>query len=418
MASNIDATVPVEDAPLASAPVRANFSTAKSEIEALQGLAGSAVQPGDPVSDLTETASAKIMTDAERTKLGGIEAGAQVNVATNLAQGTRTTTAVPITSSTGSGATLQAATTSLAGVMTSADKSKLDGIATGATTNSSDATLLNRANHTGTQSASTITGIREVLTADRTYYVRTDGNDSNTGLVDSAGGAFATIQKAIDVVKSAIDTAGFQVTVQLQATTHTLTNRLEIKDCNISPRLVIQGDVASPSSCIIERGLGDEDIHLVDVKGIEFYGCKFVSTTNGMFYFWRAEAVFTDCIFSMSSGWDSIFILDYDSRITFYSNITVEGDYHRFIEADNHSAVFFGWCSIVANGPSTIGAEFVRLRLDSSLVVASSTITVNGSVTGKRYTLETASKIVVPNGSTTFFPGSVAGTTDASSTYA
>jgi hypothetical protein len=36
------------------------------------------------------------------------------------------------------------------------DKTKLAGIATGATANSSDATLLNRANHTGTQTASTI----------------------------------------------------------------------------------------------------------------------------------------------------------------------------------------------------------------------------------------------------------------------
>lgn len=43
-----------------------------------------------------------------------------------------------------------------AGFMTGADKTKLDGIATGATANAADATLLARANHTGTQAASTI----------------------------------------------------------------------------------------------------------------------------------------------------------------------------------------------------------------------------------------------------------------------
>ena len=43
-----------------------------------------------------------------------------------------------------------------AGFMTGADKTKLDGVATGATANSADATLLARANHTGTQLASTI----------------------------------------------------------------------------------------------------------------------------------------------------------------------------------------------------------------------------------------------------------------------
>lgn len=48
------------------------------------------------------------------------------------------------------------ATTSADGLMSSTDKNKLDGIAAGATANSSDATLLSRANHTGTQTAATI----------------------------------------------------------------------------------------------------------------------------------------------------------------------------------------------------------------------------------------------------------------------
>lgn len=41
--------------------------------------------------------------------------------------------------------------------MTTAERTKLGGVATGATANSTDATLLNRANHTGTQSADTVT---------------------------------------------------------------------------------------------------------------------------------------------------------------------------------------------------------------------------------------------------------------------
>jgi hypothetical protein len=81
------------------------------------------------------------MSSTDKSKLDGIAAGAQVNVATNLAQGTRTTTSVPITSSTGSSATLDVATTSLAGVMSSADKSKLDGIAAGANNYSLPATV-------------------------------------------------------------------------------------------------------------------------------------------------------------------------------------------------------------------------------------------------------------------------------------
>jgi hypothetical protein len=49
--------------------------------------------------------------------------------------------------------------------MTTAYAAKLDGVATGATANSSDATLLARANHTGTQAAGTITGLAAVATS-------------------------------------------------------------------------------------------------------------------------------------------------------------------------------------------------------------------------------------------------------------
>lgn len=48
---------------------------------------------------------------------------------------------------------------------TDADEAKLDGIEDGATANSTDAYLLNRANHTGTQAISTVTGLQDALDA-------------------------------------------------------------------------------------------------------------------------------------------------------------------------------------------------------------------------------------------------------------
>jgi hypothetical protein len=73
---------------------------------------------------------------------------------------TGVTGTAPIVSSGGAAPAISitAATTGAAGSMSSADKTKLDGVATGATANSADATLLARANHTGTQAGSSITG--------------------------------------------------------------------------------------------------------------------------------------------------------------------------------------------------------------------------------------------------------------------
>lgn len=112
---------------------------------------------GSPVTtsgtiDITYASGYQGYTTAEASKLSGIESGAQVNVPTNLAQGTRTSTTVPITSSTGTSATLEVATTTLAGVMSASDKAKLDGIEAGAQVNvnadwnavSGDAQILNK----------------------------------------------------------------------------------------------------------------------------------------------------------------------------------------------------------------------------------------------------------------------------------
>jgi hypothetical protein len=91
------------------------------------------------------------MLATERTKLSGIATGATANSSDatllNRANHTGTQTADTITDGTTNKAFL------------ATERTKLSGIATGATANSSDATLLNRANHTGTQAESTITNL-------------------------------------------------------------------------------------------------------------------------------------------------------------------------------------------------------------------------------------------------------------------
>ena len=126
--------------------------------------------------------SAGFMTGSDKTKLDGIATGATANPsdATLLSRsnhtGTQTASTISDFSSAvgaiaapiahvGSGGTAHANVVAggAAGFMTGSDKTKLDGVATGATANSSDATLLDRANHTGTQTASTISDLSEAV---------------------------------------------------------------------------------------------------------------------------------------------------------------------------------------------------------------------------------------------------------------
>jgi len=85
-----------------------------------------------------------------------------LNGSTDLSYTASTTNGI-VVSSTGTDATIPAGSTTNASLMLPADKTKLDGVATGATANSSDATLLNRANHTGEQAISTVTGLQTAL---------------------------------------------------------------------------------------------------------------------------------------------------------------------------------------------------------------------------------------------------------------
>ncbi len=94
-----------------------------------------------------------------------------------------------------------------AGFMTGADKTKLNGVAAGATANSSDATLLARANHTGTQLASTISDF-----------------DSATGLPDVTG-------RPLHLLRVKADESGYETRTPTEA-------RSDISAAENSPGLI------------------------------------------------------------------------------------------------------------------------------------------------------------------------------------
>lgn len=127
---------------------------------------GSYTDPSDHA--LVTITSHGFMASSDKAKLDGIDVGANATISSSA-------TPQPVGSAqAGSsaevskadhvhahgnqlGGSLHATATALAdGFLSAADKIKLDGIATGATLNQTDAYLLSRANHTGTQASSTI----------------------------------------------------------------------------------------------------------------------------------------------------------------------------------------------------------------------------------------------------------------------
>lgn len=92
--------------------------------------------------------------------------------------------------------------------------------------------------------------IREKLTAARTYYVRTDGSDSNTGLAGTSGAAFLTIQKAIDVA-AALDSSIYDVTIDVEDGTYSTSTGLVLKSMVGAGAIYITGNTSTPANCVI-----------------------------------------------------------------------------------------------------------------------------------------------------------------------
>lgn len=112
------------------------------------------------------------MSAADKTKLNTVASGATANASdATLLNRANHTGSQPTSTVTGLDAALagkastDVATTTVNGLMSSTDKTKLNGVATGATANATDATLLDRANHTGSQAISTITNLQTSLDA-------------------------------------------------------------------------------------------------------------------------------------------------------------------------------------------------------------------------------------------------------------
>lgn len=93
--------------------------------------------------------------------------------------------------------------------LTSAERGKLSGVATGATANSPDATLLARANHTGTQAQSTITNLVSDLA----------GKETPAGAQAKADGAQAAAEATAATALSASETAASATYARVAAVT-------------------------------------------------------------------------------------------------------------------------------------------------------------------------------------------------------
>lgn len=254
----------------------------------------------------------------------------------------------------------------------------------------------------------------EVLSSNRTYYVRTDGSNSNDGLTDSAGGAFLTIAKAVSTVYSIVIPAGITVTIKVggsQSGARTFTEEVRL----IGPWLgggtvILEGDTTTPTNRIIASPSGTshciyaQNGARIQIQGLGFSGAAVAHLrADGASYIHSTGLL----DFGACSGGNHIIAIS-GSYINIRANYTISGSalYHARSLTSGLVDLIFTTVTITGTPAFT---NFAYAEQGGQLRVSG---TWSGSATGSRFSVSKGAQINTFGAGTSYLPGNSAGTED------
>lgn len=259
-----------------------------------------------------------------------------------------------------------------------------------------------------------------------TYYVRADGSDSNTGLVNDASGAFLTIQKAVDVATK-WQRDGYDITIQVGAGTYTGavivdgTGALGASQSGDAGDLIIVGDTSTPSNVVISTTSSNAFTVTGPGTQVVIRGFRIATTTSGSCIVADRGAVVELGSIEFHTCAGSHIIADHGGMVFAFSSDTYEitgaaADYHY--RALNHGHIELAGLTIDCNSVSGAFDTFaICLRL-GSMLVNGNTYSNSASITGVYYSATQNSVIDTNGGGGTYFPGNSAGSTATGGVYA
>lgn len=248
-----------------------------------------------------------------------------------------------------------------------------------------------------------VSGFREKLQANRTYYVRGDGSDSNDGLANTSARAFLTIQKAIDIAAN-LDCGIYDVSIEAASATYAPFS---------GKRFIGSGTVTITGSGATIAGATANGAAFIDcgkyaIGGFTFTGCGICIYASGNTSVSISSAcsfgsVTTAHLFAEKGG-----------------SITANADYAIFGGGVAHAIAIGGMVqtsgrAVTLTGTPAFAAAFAyanglgTFRADS--------VTYSGSATGSRYIVEINAVINTGFGGASFLPGNAAGSASTGGQY-
>jgi hypothetical protein len=247
------------------------------------------------------------------------------------------------------------------------------------------------------------------ITTNTTYYVRTDGNDSNSGSANSSAGAFRTIQKAINTVAnlSVLNT----VTITIQLADGTYAENLSLQPVAGGGTIIINGNSSAPGNVIVSPASGDaisaaqplahwliQNFTIVATNG------NAIATSLG-----ATVVVGTGMVFGTAKSGGYHMLANNNSCIIISGNYSITGGTGNHFYATRGSAInnSVGFSIAISNTP----AFTAFTAADDNGVVAIFGMTFSGTTTGKHYDANLNGVIHTLNGAANYFPGLTNGTT-------
>lgn len=258
-------------------------------------------------------------------------------------------------------------------------------------------------------------GGREVLSGARSYYVRSDGSDSNDGLANTSGGAFLTIQKAVDVVCNSLDIQNQNVTIQIGDGTYTA--GVELKDIIGNGTVTIQGNSGTPANVVISTTSANAISAGQYARGywaIKDFKAQTTTSGRGILCQRGAFLTYSNIVFGACAG--------PHIEVSAGSTLICVGNYSITGAATYHFLAQFGGYLACSSRTITItGTPEFSSAFSGALnggQISSSSCTFSGSATGIRYNSILNSVIDTLGGGANYFPGNSAGTTATGGQYA
>lgn len=258
-------------------------------------------------------------------------------------------------------------------------------------------------------------GARELLAADRTYYVRTDGSDGNSGLVNSAGGAFLTIQKAVNVVFGTLDLAGFNVTIQVADGVYAGSTSASTPQVGAG-LVTIRGNATAPSNVVLQVTSGSDPViktsnyttlHVQDVKLVNTGGVGaaplLLASKGGVITFQNI-----DCGQAVQQ-----------LRAEDGGRLECIGNYVISAGAASHWVVVNAQIRVQSKTITIVGTPAFTTFTDATRIglILVNANTFSGSATGARYGIIENSVIMTGGAGATYLPGNAAGSTATGGQY-